>query len=393
METDSTQPGSPSSTPPPIPPPVVTPAPASRAPAAGAIGSRKEKRGSGWKVAAIIFGLLLFGLLGFNVMKMALSLAGGGGLPGGTRLQEFTVESHATRDKIAIIPVQGVIMGASQPVGRSLAKSVEEKLKLAAKDRHVKAVILRVDSPGGEVLASDDIAKAIERFQQKHSKPVIASMGSLAASGGYYVSAPCRWIVAHELTMTGSIGVIFQSFNFRGLMNKVGVRPLTYTSGKFKDMLSFSKEIENLSPEEKAELKEEEALVRKMISEVYDRFKTVVADGRKLANGKNSSNDEPGRTLSSKWTDFADGRIISGTEAHELGLVDELGGFETAVKRALKFAGIQEANLVTYQEPFDLLDIFGILGKSEGKSVKVDLGIEVPKLQAGLYYLAPALMR
>ena len=357
------------------------------------MAGRNAKKGSGWKVAAIIFGLLLFGLLGFNIMRVVLSLAGGGGLQAGSRLQEVTVESHATREKIAIIPVQGVIMGASQPVGRSLAKSVEDKLKLAAKDHRVKAVILRVDSPGGEVLASDDIAKAIERFQQKHNKPVIASMGSLAASGGYYVSAPCRWIVAHEMTMTGSIGVIFQSFNFRGLMNKVGVRPMTYTSGKFKDMLSFSKEIENLTPEQKAELKEEEALVRKMIGEVYDRFKSVVADGRKLANGKNSSNADPGRTLSGKWTDFADGRILSGTEAHELGLVDELGGFETAVKRALKLAGLTEANLVTYQEPFDLSDLLGILGKSEGKTVKVDVGLDVPKLQAGLYYLAPALMR
>ena len=351
------------------------------------------KKGSGWKIAAIIFGLLLFGLLGINLIGMLLSMVGGGGVATGTRLQEVTVESHATRDKIAIIPVQGIIMGANQPVGRTLAKSVEDKLKLAAKDRHVKAVILRVESPGGEVLASDDIAKAIERFQQKHNKPVIASMGALAASGGYYVSAPCRWIVAHEMTMTGSIGVIFQTFNVRGLMNKVGVRPMTYTSGKFKDMLSFSKEIENLSPEEKAELKEEEAMVRKMIGEVYDRFKTVVADGRKLANGKNSSNSDPGRTLSGKWTDYADGRIISGTEAYELGLVDELGDFETAQKRALKLAGVPEANLVTYQEPFDLTDLFGLLGKSEAKTVKVDLGLEVPKLQAGLYYLAPALMK
>src|SRR6266540_5602779 len=393
METDSSQPNSPSS-PPPIPPPLVTPRPASSgAPTAVGVAPRKEKKGSGWRIAAIILGVLLLGLLGFNVLRVVLSLADGGRLAAGTRLQEVTVESHATREKIAIIPVQGIIMGASQPVGRSLAKSIEEKLKLAAKDHRVKAVILRVDSPGGEVLASDDIAKAIERFQQKHNKPVIASMGSLAASGGYYVSAPCRWIVAHELTMTGSIGVIFQTLNFRGLMNKVGIRPITYTSGKFKDMLSFSKEVDNLTPEQTAELKEEEALVRKMIGEVYDRFKSVVADGRKLANGKNSSNADPGRTLSDKWTDFADGRIISGTEAYELGLVDELGGFETAVKRALKFAGIPEANLVTYQEPFDLLDLFGILGKSESKAVKVDLGLDVPKLQAGLYYLAPALVR
>jgi protease-4 len=393
MDNDSSQPNSPSAPSPPVPPPVVVHSPVSTLPAPSPIATRNAKKGSGWKVAAIIFGLLLFGLLGFNVMRLVLSLAGAGGLQAGSRLQEVTVESHATREKIAIIPVHGVIMGASQPVGRSLAKSIEDKLKLAAKDRQVKAVILRVDSPGGEVLASDDIAKAIERFQQKHNKPVIASMGSMAASGGYYVSAPCRWIVAQDLTMTGSIGVIFQTLNFRGLMNKVGVRPMTYTSGKFKDMLSFAKEVENLTPEQAAELKEEEALVRKMIGEVYERFKSVVANGRNLANGKNSSSNEPGRTLSPKWTDFADGRIISGTEAHELGLVDELGDFQTAVKRALKFAGISEATLVTYQEPIDLFDLFGMLGKSESRTMKLDLGLDVPKLQPGLYYLAPALVR
>ncbi|MCP5804339.1 S49 family peptidase, partial [Klebsiella pneumoniae] len=89
------------------------------------------------------------------------------------------------------------------------------------------------------------------------------------------------------------------------------------------------------------------------------------ADGRKLANGKNSSNPDPGRPLSDKWTNFADGRILSGREAYDLGLVDELGNLETAVKRALKFANIPEANLVTYQEPFGLADMLGILGKSD----------------------------
>jgi protease-4 len=130
-----------------------------------------------------------------------------------------------------------------------------------------------------------------------------------------------------------------------------------------------------------------------MIGEVYTRFTTVVEDGRKLANGKNSSMADPGQPLSSKWKEFADGRILSGTEARDLGLVDELGNFETAVKRALKFAGVAEADLVTYQEPFDLSSLFSILGKSDAKGVKVDLGLDVPRLQAGMYYVAPSLLR
>lgn len=389
MENDL-PPVTPSSTPPPVPP--VLPRQPAPAPAPSP-APRREKKGTGWKVATIILALLLLGFLGLQSLGTFLDMAGGGGLHGGPHYQELLVEDHGARDKIAVIPVEGLIMGGNEPVSRTLARAVDDKLDLAARDKRVKAVILRVNSPGGEVLASDDIAKAIEQFQQKYNKPVIASMGSLAASGGYYVSAPCRWIVAHELTMTGSIGVIMQSYNARGLMNKVGVRPMTYTSGKFKDMLSFSKEVENLTPQEKAELKEEELLLRKMIDDVYTRFTTVVADGRKLANGKNSSLADPGQTLSGRWKEFADGRILSGKEAMDIGLVDELGNFETAVKRALKFAGVTEANLVTYQEPFNLGDIFGILGQADAKTVKVDVGLDVPKLKAGMYYVAPSLLR
>jgi protease-4 len=373
-------------------PPILTRPPAS-APAPAAAAPRHEKKGTGWKVATIILAVVLLGFIGLQILGGLLTMAGGSGLSGGSRYQEVMLQNNSAHDKIAVIPIEGVIMGGSEPTTRSLARGVEDKLKLAANDKRVKAVILRVNSPGGEVLASDDMAAAITKFQQKYNKPIIASMGSVAASGGYYVSAPCRWIVAHELTMTGSIGVIMQSYNVRGLMNKVGVRPMTFTSGKFKDMLSFSKEIENLTPEQKAELKEEEALLRKMINDVYTRFTTVVADGRKLANGKNSSLADPGQTLSGKWKEFADGRILSGKEALDLGLVDELGNFETAIKRALKFAGVAEADLVTYQEPFSLADMFSILGKSDAKAVKVDVGLDVPKLQAGLYYVAPSLLR
>jgi len=387
MENEPSPPSSPSPVPPHIPPvsvssgaPYITP-------------PRREKKGTGWKIATILLALALLAVVGFEILGALISIGGGSNPSSPSRFQEVTVENVGSRDKIAIIPVEGVIMGGSEPVGRTLAKAIEDKLKLAAQDSRVKAVILRVNSPGGEVLASDDIAAAIVKFQQKHNKPVIASMGSMAASGGYYISAPCRWIVANDLTMTGSIGVIMQTYNFRGLMNKIGVRPLTYTSGKFKDMLSMSKEIENLTPEQKAELKEEEALMRKMIGDVYERFKTVVADGRKLANGKNSSNADPGQTLSDKWTNFADGRILSGREAFDLGLVDEIGNFETAVKRALNFTKLSEANLVTYQEPFSITDVLGgILGKSDAKGVKLDVGLDLPKLKSGLYYLAPSFM-
>src|SRR5213596_3965162 len=116
-------------------------------------------------------------------------------------------------------------------------------------------------------------------------------MGNLAASGGYYVSAPCQWIVANDLTITGSIGVILHSWNYRGLMNKVGLRPETYKSGKFKDMLSGDRSPEQILPEEKA-------MIQRLIDQTYGKFKSVVADGRKKAHDQNKTrSDNKGRDL------------------------------------------------------------------------------------------------
>ena len=262
---------------------------------------------------------------------------------------------------------------------------------MAAQDERVKAVVLKVNSPGGEVLAADEISNAISKFQSDSRKPVVVSMGSLAVSGGYYVSAPCRWIVANELTITGSIGVIMHAYNYRGLMNKVGLRPLVYKSGRFKDMLSGEKDLNEMTPDEKEDFKAEEKMVKDLIGETFDKFKSVVADGRQQANKKNQDNkDSKGQPLASQWTDFADGRVLSGKEAFELGFVDELGNFDTAVKRARKLARIDSANLVHYQQTFDLSNLFRLLGKAEVPKIKIDAGLDTPRLKAGqLYFLAP----
>lgn len=389
MDNDAPPPATPPATPSAAPPPLSSALP----PFIPARPAPAPKKSSGWRAAAIVLGVLLVGSVGLHFLGLLDTMFDvSGAASSGSHMMEITVDNQHSGNKIAVIPVVGIIMGGGEPVSRSLVKNIEDQLKLAAKDRAVKAVILKVDSPGGTVLASDDIYNLIAKFQQKHNKPVVASMGSMAASGGYYVSAPCRWIVAHELTMTGSIGVIMQSYNFRGLMNKTGVRPVTIKSGKFKDMLSFSKELENLTREEKDALLEEEALLRKMITETYDKFKSVITQGRAAANASNASGSDPGRKLSSRWTDFADGRILSGKDAYDLGLVDELGGWETAVVRARTLAGIENADLVTYREPFNFGSLFSIFGRAEAKTVKVDLGIDLPQLRSGLYFLAPSLM-
>ncbi len=186
------------------------------------------------------------------------------------------------------------------------------------------------------------------------------------------------------MTITGSIGVIMQTYNYRGLMDKVGLRPMVYKSGKHKDMLSGSR-----NPDEVTE--EERLMVRNLIQETYSRFKEIVEEGRQNARDLNK---DAGRKLAQDWVEYADGRVLSGKEAHRLGFVDELGTFQDAVSRARTLAGIKKANLVSYQPHFDLADFFKMFGKSEAKVVKIDVGMEMPKLLAGrLYFLSPTLVQ
>ena len=348
--------------------------------------------GRGWMiVATILFVLLVVSMLS-NLTHVAGSFGTLGGHGHGRHLsdwgyQETVLEDNSAKDKIAVITVNGIITSHSFDAdGDSATQSIKDQLEMAAEDKAVKAVLLRVDSPGGEVLASDDIYRAIVDFQEKSDKPVIASMGSLAASGGYYVSAPCRWIVANELTITGSIGVIMHGYNFRGLMNKIGVQPMVFKSGKFKDMLSSDKLPEDITVEEKK-------MIQTMIDETYGRFQKIVEEGRATANkaNKKEAKDDAGRTLQAGWKDLADGRILSGKQAWDAGFVDELGNHDVAVSRAQKIAGITRANLVRYDKPMDFSRLFRLFGKTEARGVKIDLGVELPKILPGrMYFLMPS---
>jgi protease-4 len=153
---------------------------------------------------------------------------------------------------------------------------------------------------------------------------------------------------------------------------------VVYKSGKFKDMLSGSRKPEDVTPEE-------QKMVQGLIDEVYGKFKTVVAEGRTAANEANASD---GRKLVENWANFADGRVFSGREAYELGFVDELGGFDTAVERAIDLSGEIDANVVEYRQIIELADLFRLFGKGEPATVKVDLGVNTPNLKPGwLYFL------
>ncbi len=226
-------------------------------------------------------------------------------------------------DRVAIISIKGVIVNPIPTV---------KKIERLRRDRSVKALVIRVDSPGGSVGASQEIYRAIERFRAE-GKPVVVSMGNVAASGGYYVSAPADYIFANAGTITGSIGVIIQHVAYKELMEKIGVKATAIKTGKFKDTLNPFRE---LTPEEKKYLKE-------TITEAYEQFLEAILKYR----GKKISEE--------KLREVADGRVLTGERAKELGLVDELGGLEDAVEKAKELAGVPKARAFFVPEEKSLL--------------------------------------
>ncbi len=214
--------------------------------------------------------------------------------------------------KIGIIPIEGPIM-ESQNIVSQMVKF--------RKNKAIKAIILRIDSPGGGVGPSQEIYREVRRTIK--TKRVIVSMGSLAASGGYYVAAGADKIVASPGTITGSIGVIMQFIQLKELLKKIGISMEVLKSGEFKDIGSPHREMSE----------EEKELIQELIIDIQDQFVEAVAEGRNL----------PVETV----REIADGRVFSGARAKELGLVDVLGNFQDAVNLAKKEAGIEgEVDLI-----------------------------------------------
>ena len=352
----------------PVPPPLLPP------PAKKSSGRSGYGRSRGWMIATFILGFLLLWRLptpwsGREAVRSVGVRSG--------KVQEILIESQGSENKIAVIDITGVISAGGR--GREdigLVEWIKDQLSVAAKDPGVKAIVVRIDSPGGEVLASDEIYRQLKRFQDRQQIPVVATLGSLAASGGYYVASSCTWIVANELTITGSIGVIMHGYNYRGLLNKVGIRPRVFKSGKLKDMLSGDRIKED-------ELPEESAIVQALIDRTHHKFKQVIEGGRGEALVRNHG---AGQALSVDWEEYTDGRIISGEQAHAFGFVDELGDFETAVARAMMLTDIESADLVQYQRPVSFANLFRFLGTAETPALHIDLGLEFPRLQSGKTY-------
>ena len=311
--------------------------------------------------ASLFFNLVLMALLGTGGAE---SMASRGFMPA---LQEITVEDGAAgAGKIAVIPVQGIIYTDDQTEwGTSMVDDIKNALQTALEDDSVKAVVLAVNSPGGEVTASDIIYHEVLKVQKK--KPVVVAMTSLAASGAYYIACAADWIVANETTFTGSIGVIIQSLNYEGLFDKVGLDAVVFKSGKFKDMLSGSRP---MTPEE-------QAYVESMVMQVYERFLGIVSRARNLpADGLRDT--------------FADGRIITGKDAKEAGLVDQLGYVEDAYDKARALADAPDAGVIRYQSGINFQRLLRLIGAGAQSKVQVQLdGAPRFRLQPGQAYLLP----
>ncbi len=231
----------------------------------------------------------------------------------------------STEDRIALIRVEGVIMDAQSTVG---------ELKRFGENPSVKAIVLRIDSPGGGVVPSQEIHDAVQRVRQKGNKMVIASMGSVAASGGYYIAAATDRIIANPGTLTGSIGVIMETANVEGLLKKIGVEGVVVKSGKFKDVGSPLRKMSD----------EERALLQSVMDDVHKQFIEAVAAGRAL---------EPTAVQA-----LADGRIFTGRQAKDAKLVDELGDLEDAIQLAADLAGIEgEPKVVEPRRRFSIREL------------------------------------
>ena len=285
------------------------------------------------------------------------------------RFREVVVQ-HGARgvlDRIALITMRGLI-SSSIPgsVSDSMVDDMRAALDQARDDNRVKAIVLEIDSPGGEVTASDTIYNAVTRARAR--KPVVVYMDSLAASGGYYVSCGGKFLMANETTITGSIGVIIQTLNYEQLFNKIGLTSVVFKSGKFKDILNGARP---MTPEERE-------LIQSFVMQTYDKFLGVVAKERSI----------PADTLRNG---IADGRILSGKDAYNFKLIDGLGQIEDAYAKAKQLGSAPDATVVKYGPPFSLSRFFRAFGQAGESKLELKLPKQlVPQLESGRAYFLPS---
>ena len=303
-----------------------------------------------------------------------VSLGNLGLLRGERPLEETRLEGKG-RAKVLLVDVSNVItdLPSKHVFGlleeESTVERIHAELKKAADDDRVKALVLRVNSPGGGVTASDQVYGEIVRFKQERKVPVVAALGDLAASGGYYVACAADRIVAQPTTTTGSIGVIMTSLNLEGLLAKVGVRNQTFKAGEHKDILS---PLRGATPEERR-------IIQSILDDLHARFVRVVRDSRPKLD-------------QSRLAELTDGRIFDAPQALAAGLIDQIGDLHAALEAAKTAAGVDEARVVAYRRPDEMRE--NIYSAARGAPAQVNvLPVDLGALAASgprfMYLWAP----
>ncbi|KLV26422.1 signal peptide peptidase [Niallia circulans] len=285
---------------------------------------------------------------------------------------EEYIEDGNIANKIAVLEVSGTIQDTGDADSLFSAAgynhtSFMEKLDYIKEDPSVKGVILKVNSPGGGVVESAQIHDKIVEIQKEAKIPVYVSMGSMAASGGYYISAPADKIFASPETLTGSLGVIMSGYNFEGLAEKYGVEFVTIKSGKYKDIMSSTREM----------TEEERDILQRLIDNSYAGFVKVIADGRGMKEAEVKK--------------IADGRIYDGRQAKELNLIDDFGYFDDVVEKMKADYQLNDAAVVKYTDNTGFGSLFGVTAKklitSEDKELANILKIVTNANSPRLMYL------
>jgi protease IV len=283
--------------------------------------------------------------------------------------------------KIAMIDVRGTIIDAARPgLFGSGANPVDElvsRLRLAEEDSTVKAVILRINSPGGSVTASDTMYREVRRFATVTKKPIIASLGDVAASGGYYLALGCDEIITQPTTITASIGVIIPTINVSDGLKRIGIVARSIKSGANKDLAN------PLEPMREGQY----AILQGMVDEFYARFRGLVVERRP-------------QIASDRLEELTDGRVVTGAEALRMGLADREGDLRDAFTRAKELAGLPAASLIKYHEQYSHprtayspdASVHAAAGPTEVNLVQLELGDALGAGGTNAYYLwAPGL--
>lgn len=280
-------------------------------------------------------------------------------------------DKEGNQKRIAVISLRGVIStGESGQVEESSLEDTIVQIQQTKEDETIAAVVLRIDSPGGEVTASDMLYEEVRKLREQ--KPVVVSMDAIAASGGYYVACAGSYLFAHETTITASIGVIMQALNYQELLGKVGLEVHTFKSGAFKDLLNGARSL----------TEEEKQYVQAMIFQSYDRFVGIVAKERRI----------PEQELR---TGVADGRIVSGKEALGYRLIDQVGGFDDALEKARSLANVPGAAAIRFTAPVAFGRLLRFLSETPTRGGRLEVGLgHAPqiKLENGRLYYLPSIL-